>query len=161
MDGSTVFGRCRQCAPPVCNTSFPGPIRVRSPNGILIGSAIFAELTALSSGMPMHVLSSKNCRFAWGELDPPSNTRFLGTTRAHNPTGISIGSAVFAGLTTLTDHATRSVTVGRMYTYVVLRCSLILVSLYITRGQVSVRASVTVGVASSVANDVMMRMTSQ
>ena len=37
----------------------------------------------------------------------------------HNPNGISIGSAVFAGLTTVTDrqtdHATRSVTTGRIY----------------------------------------------
>jgi len=36
----------------------------------------------------------------------------------------------------------------------------LLTSLYITRGKVSVRTSVTVGVASSVANDVTMRMTS-
>jgi len=33
-------------------------------------------------------------------------------------------------------------------------------SLYIIRGNVSVRTSVTVGVASSVGNDVTMRMTS-
>jgi len=33
-------------------------------------------------------------------------------------------------------------------------------SLYITRGMVSVRSSVTLGVASSVANDVIMKMTS-
>jgi len=39
--------------------------------------------------------------------------------RAHNPNGISIGSAVFAGLTSMTDRptdrATRSVTIGRIY----------------------------------------------
>ena len=38
---------------------------------------------------------------------------------AHNPNGISIGSAVFAGLTSVTDrstdHATRSVRIGRIY----------------------------------------------
>jgi len=38
------------------------------------------------------------------------------------------GEAVFAGLTTVTDrptdHATRSVTIGRIYTYAVLRCGL-------------------------------------
>jgi len=37
----------------------------------------------------------------------------------HNPNSISIGSAVFAGLTTVTDrptdHATPSVTIGRVY----------------------------------------------
>jgi len=43
--------------------------------------------------------------------------------RALNPNGISIGAAVFAGLTSetdrqtdrVTDHATRSVTIGRIY----------------------------------------------
>jgi len=42
--------------------------------------------------------------------------------RVLNPNGISIGSAVFAGLTSmtrqtdrLTDHTTRSVTIGRIY----------------------------------------------
>jgi len=51
--------------------------------------------------------------------------------------------------------------------YVILMCSVL--SLYIKRGKVrpcvrtgtSVRTSVTVGVASSVANDVIVRMTSQ
>ena len=40
-------------------------------------------------------------------------------TRVHNPNGISIGSAIFAGFTIVTyrqtDHATRSVTTGRIY----------------------------------------------
>jgi len=48
----------------------------------------------------------------------PSNTWFTGSTRLHNPNGVSIGSAVFVGLTIVTnrqtDHAT-SVTVGRIY----------------------------------------------
>jgi len=52
-----------------------------------------------------------------------SNTWFLGPTRVLNPNGISIGSAIIAGLTTVTDrqtdrptdHATRSVTIGRIY----------------------------------------------
>ena len=58
----------------------------------------------------------------WGS-GPPSNTWFLGPTQVHNPNGISIGSAVFAGLTTVTDRpmdrptdcATRSVAIGRIY----------------------------------------------
>ena len=45
----------------------------------------------------------------------------LGPPRVHNRNGISIGSAVFAGLTTVTDrqtdHATRSVTIGRIYVH--------------------------------------------
>ena len=55
-----------------------------------------------------------------------SNTWFLEPTRVHNPNGISIGSVVFAGLTTVTDrqtdrqtdHATPSVnsaSTGRIY----------------------------------------------
>jgi len=61
----------------------------------------------------------------------PSNTSFLGFIRVHNPNGISIASAVFAGLTIVTDrqtdrqtdHATPSVTIDHIY--VVLRCGLI------------------------------------
>jgi len=33
----------------------------------------------------------------------PSNTFFLGPTRVHNPKGVSIASAVFAGYTIMTD----------------------------------------------------------
>jgi len=44
MDGSVVFARLRQCAPP-SNTCFLGLIRVHTPNGISIGSAVFAGLT--------------------------------------------------------------------------------------------------------------------
>jgi len=64
---------------------------------------------------------------------PSSNTWFLGLKRVHIPNGMSIGSAVFAGLTTATDqptdrqthHATQSATTGRIY--IVVRCSLIIV----------------------------------
>jgi len=49
----------------------------------------------------------------------PSNTCFLVPTRVHIPNGISIGSAVSTGLTIVTDrptdHATPSVTIGRIY----------------------------------------------
>jgi len=37
----------------------------------------------------------------YGDSKPPCNTWFLWPTRVYNPNGISIGSAVFAGLTTL------------------------------------------------------------
>jgi len=37
---------------------------------------------------------------------PSSNTWFLWSTRVHNPNGILIGSAVFAGLTVATDQPT-------------------------------------------------------
>jgi len=41
-----------------------------------------------------------------GGSGPPSNTWFPGSNRVLNPRGISIGSAVFAGLTNVTDRAT-------------------------------------------------------
>jgi len=37
---------------------------------------------------------------------PPSNAWFLGPTQVLNPNGISIGAAVFAGLTSVTDRQT-------------------------------------------------------
>jgi len=74
-------------------------------------------------GRPMgRPFSPQNRPFPWG-IWTPSNTWFLGPTRVPNLNGISIGAAVFAGLTSvsdrrtdrLTDHATRSVTIGRIY----------------------------------------------
>ena len=54
-----------------------------------------------------------------GGIWTPSNTWFPGPTQVLNPNGSSIGAAVFAGLTSvtdrLTDHATRSVRIGRIY----------------------------------------------
>jgi len=47
MDGSIVFARVRQCALP-SNTGFLGSTRVRIPNGISIGSAVFAGLTVVT-----------------------------------------------------------------------------------------------------------------
>jgi len=57
----------------------------------------------------------QNCPFPWGIWTP----WFPGPTRVVNPNGISIGAAIFAGLTSVTDrptdHATRSITTGRIY----------------------------------------------
>jgi len=44
----------------------------------------------------------QNCLFPWGS-GPPSKLWFPGPTRVLNPNSISIGSAVFAGLTSVTD----------------------------------------------------------
>jgi len=44
-----------------------------------------------------------------GDLEsrtPANNTRFLGATRPSIPNGMSIGSAVFTGLTIVTDRQT-------------------------------------------------------
>jgi len=54
-----------------------------------------------------------------------------GHTRVLNPNGIWIGSAVFAGLTSVTDRqiqTDRPRNNGRIYTYVVLRCGLIIIT---------------------------------
>ena len=45
-----------------------------------------------------------------GSGRPSSNTWFHGTTRVLNPNGISIGSAAFAGLTSVTDRPDRQTT---------------------------------------------------
>jgi len=93
------FNGIRQVAPvwPSLNICFPGPIQVQIANGISIGSAVFAQLTAVSPyTLQWTTLSPpQNCPFPWG-IWPPSNTGFLGPIQAHNPNGISIGSAVFA-----------------------------------------------------------------
>jgi len=47
----------------------------------------------------------QNRPFPWG-IWTPSNTWFTGLTRVLNPNGISIGAAVFAGLTNVTDRQT-------------------------------------------------------
>ena len=43
MNGSVVFARLRQCAPP-SNACFLGPTRVHILNDISIGSAVFARV---------------------------------------------------------------------------------------------------------------------
>ena len=59
-------------------------------------------------------------RQSWGS-GPPSNTWFPGPSWVLNPNSISISAAVVAGLTSVTDrqtdHATRSVTIGRIYVH--------------------------------------------
>ena len=62
--------------------------------------------------------SPSKCPFPW--LDHSGHPQFLGPARVHIPNGISIGSAVFEGLTVVTgrgrpiDHATPSVAIGRI-----------------------------------------------
>jgi len=91
-------------------------------------SHVFAEMTA---GCPYTLQwkapsLSKLPLSMWGS-GPPSNTWFPAPSWVLNPNGISISSAVFAGLTSVTnrqtdrDHATRLVTI-----YVALQCDLII-----------------------------------
>jgi len=55
----------------------------------------------LSCGADTH----QKCPFPRGS-GHPSNKWFFGSTRISNPNGISIGSAVFAGLTNVTNRQT-------------------------------------------------------
>jgi len=83
----------------------------------------------------------QNCPFTYGDLESgiPCNTWFLGPTRIHIPNSISIGSAVFAGLTVvnvrpdwLTDRPRYSVCGNRPH-LAGLRCGLIIAIQYIVR----------------------------
>jgi len=87
-----------------CNTWCFRPMRVHNPNGTLIGSPVFAHMTA-------------ECRYTlqWNACFPlkiaPShvgiwtscNTWFIGPTRVWNANSNLIVSAVFAALTSVTD----------------------------------------------------------
>ena len=99
------------------NTSFLGPIRALCPNGISIGSAVFAYMTTkcpCTLQWDDSYLPSK-LPFPMGIWTPP-NTWFPGPNRVLYPNCISISSAIFAGLTSVTDRPTDrprySVTVG-------------------------------------------------
>jgi len=109
---------------PPSNTWFLRPIQAHNPNGIPIGSAVFAQ-TTVECPCTLHWVacsSPKLCPFPWGS-GPPSNTWFFRPTQVLNPNGSSVGAADFAGLTSVTDrqtdrqtdHATRSVRIGRIY----------------------------------------------
>jgi len=87
------------------------------------------SVPVLYNGMP---LSRLKIAPTMGGIWTPSNTWFLGPIRVLNPNSISIGAAVFAGLTSVTDsatdHTTRFVTVS---TYVLLRCGIIIMQVLI------------------------------
>ena len=147
VDGSVVFARWRQCAPHIqkakngchgnvpwcrisaisafCRLSTQTPLITNCLVAIVHTKPIIAILVPKLVAMTTSVSTAGS----------PSNTRFLRSILAHNPNGISIGVAVFAVLTSVTDrqthwptdHATQSVTIGRIYSmYVVLRCGLII-----------------------------------
>ena len=84
------------------------PSSAHNPNGISISAAVFAQITAeCSYTLQWDAPSSspQNCP-SHGRSGPPSNTWFPGPTRVLNPNGISIGSAVFARLTSVADRQT-------------------------------------------------------
>ena len=105
---------------PPSNTWFLGPTRLRIPNSISIVIAIFAQLMAECpyslqwvATFPLKIAPSH------GKIWTPLQYVFPSATGIHNPDGISIDSAVFAGLTIVTDrrtdHATSVTIAASMY----------------------------------------------
>ena len=89
------------------NSWFLGLIRANNPNGISTSSAIFAQITAECphtlqwvAPFPLKIAPSHR-----GILTP-SNIWFPWPTRVLNPNTISIGSAIFAGLSSVIDWPT-------------------------------------------------------
>jgi len=65
--------------------------------------SIFAQMTGESLYFTMgRPFNPQNCPFQWGDVDRHM-TWFLGSTWDLNPSGISIGWTVFAGLRSVTD----------------------------------------------------------
>jgi len=100
------------------NLWFLGQVRTHNPDGIIIGSAVLhrwpQNVPKLYNGPPFHLPFPSKLPIPTGRLGPPSNMWFPGPTRVLNPNGISIDSAIFAGLTSVTDrqtadHVTQSV----------------------------------------------------
>ena len=80
MDSSVIFARLRQRAPPF-NMCFFASSRVHIPNGISIGSAVFAQIT--SEGpytLQWTAASPLKLSFMHGGSGLPANTWFTGHT---------------------------------------------------------------------------------
>ena len=118
MDGSVVFARWRQFALHQIHASL-GPLESKSQMASLSVQPFLhrwlQSVPILYNGTPIPPI--KIAPSHWGS-GSPSNTWFPGATRVLNPNGISIGSVVLAGLTSVTDrqtdHATRSLTIDRI-----------------------------------------------
>jgi len=107
---------------PPSNTWFLGSdaIRAHNPSGISIGSNVFAQITAeCPYTLQWDAPFSLKIAVSHEGICTLSNAWFPGSTRVLNPNDISIGSDVFAGLTSVTDrrtgHTTRSVTIDHIY----------------------------------------------
>jgi len=107
------------------NTWFLRPIWAHNPNGILIGSAVFAQTTVecpYTLQWDAHY-PPKICPFPWG-MWTPSNTWFPGPPKSWTQTAARSVQPLLEGSLVWqtdqptdrpTDHATRSVRIGRIY----------------------------------------------
>ena len=77
------------------NARFLGSTRLSNPNGMSIHSVVFAQLTADSPYTLQLAAPSPQITGSHGRSRLPSKTWFPEPTRAHNPSRMSIGSAVF------------------------------------------------------------------
>ena len=75
-----------------------------SPRAALCRITVGNRSMVMCSGMSQFLSPKCPCPLYLG---PPSNTWFLGPTRIHTPNGTSIGSAVFAGLLSVTTDTDR------------------------------------------------------
>jgi len=92
---------------PPSKSWFLKPDRAHSPNSISIVSAVFSQVTAeCPYTLQWDAPFPSKLPLPMGESGPPCNTWFPGPTQVLNPNGISIGSAVLAGLTSVTDRPT-------------------------------------------------------
>jgi len=97
-----VFARCRQCASYLIYASLGSPesksqTAFRSVQPFLRSSSQCPDTLQLGRSSTLKIAPFH------GASGRPSITWFLWPTHVLNPNGISIGSAVFAGLTTVTD----------------------------------------------------------
>jgi len=89
------------------NAWFTGTNPANNPNGISIGSAVFAQMVAeCPYTLQWEAPSPSKLPLSTGDLDANLDAWFLGPTWVLNSNSISIGSAVFAGLTSVTDRPT-------------------------------------------------------
>jgi len=129
-DGSMVFARWQCASPP--NTCFLRPIQVQIPNGILMRSAIFAQLTTVSlysiNGPPLFshkiaLLEGSRPHLIHGSLGPPESS-IQTTYRSVQP------SLTDRQIDRQTDHATQSVTIGCIYVHSTAMPSTSIVTIY-------------------------------
>ena len=139
-DHSVLFARWRQCAPHVTHASLGPPVQVYNPNGISIGSAIFAHLTVEcfracpDVSFPLKIAPSHGAiRVAMLYNGPPILPSILPLPMGYLDTHLIHGSLspqpkqhlnqfshfcrVHGNYDRLTDHATGSVTIGCIYVH--------------------------------------------
>jgi len=107
---------------PLSKTWFLRPIRAHNPNGIPIGSAVLAQTTVecpYTLQWDAHSFP-KICPFPWEDLDPrlthgsPGPPKSSTQTAARSVQPFLQGSLVWQ-TDRPTDHATRSIRIGRIY----------------------------------------------